>query len=104
MRARRAWYLTPFARCRCARIGERYADRDSDARHADGPGLASGRREKARITVGGAAVLTLRDRQGSVPRGMISTHPDRDQTVLDLLVEALPHLRGGLRPESARFT
>jgi two-component system sensor histidine kinase LytS len=27
-----------------------------------------------------------------------------DTTVLDLLVEALPHLRGGLRPESARFT
>jgi two-component system LytT family sensor kinase len=28
----------------------------------------------------------------------------RDGTVLDLLVEALPHLRGGLRPESAAFT
>jgi two-component system LytT family sensor kinase len=27
-----------------------------------------------------------------------------DTMVLDLLVEALPHLRGGLRPESARFT
>jgi LytS/YehU family sensor histidine kinase len=27
-----------------------------------------------------------------------------DTTVLALLVEALPHLRGGLRPESARFT
>ena len=27
-----------------------------------------------------------------------------DTTVLDLLVEALPHLRGGLRTESARFT
>ena len=27
-----------------------------------------------------------------------------DTTVLDLLVQALPHLRGGLRPESARFT
>jgi two-component system LytT family sensor kinase len=28
----------------------------------------------------------------------------RDQIVLDLLVEALPHLRGGLRTESAAFT
>ncbi len=29
---------------------------------------------------------------------------DREQTVLDLLVEALPHLRGGLGTESADFT
>jgi two-component system LytT family sensor kinase len=28
----------------------------------------------------------------------------REETVLDLLVEALPHLRGGLRTESAAFT
>jgi len=35
---------------------------------------------------------------------MIREHPGREQTVLDLLVEALPHLRGGLRPESAQFT
>ena len=35
---------------------------------------------------------------------MIREHPGREQTVLDLLVEALPHLRGGLRPESAKFT
>lgn len=28
----------------------------------------------------------------------------REEGVLDLLVAALPHLRGGLRPESARFT
>ena len=35
---------------------------------------------------------------------MIREHPGREQTVLDLLVEALPHLRGGLRAESARFT
>lgn len=28
----------------------------------------------------------------------------REESVLDLLVAALPHLRGGLRPESARFT
>jgi two-component system sensor histidine kinase LytS len=35
---------------------------------------------------------------------MIREYPGREQTVLDLLVEALPHLRGGLRPESAQFT
>jgi two-component system LytT family sensor kinase len=35
---------------------------------------------------------------------MIREHPGRELTVLDLLVEALPHLRGGLRPESAQFT
>jgi LytS/YehU family sensor histidine kinase len=35
---------------------------------------------------------------------MIREHLGREQTVLDLLVEALPHLRGGLRPESAKFT
>jgi len=35
---------------------------------------------------------------------MIRDYPGREQTVLDLLVEALPHLRGGLRAESAKFT
>jgi LytS/YehU family sensor histidine kinase len=35
---------------------------------------------------------------------MIREHAGREQTVLDLLVEALPHLRGGLRGESANFT
>ncbi len=35
---------------------------------------------------------------------MMREAPGREQTVLDLLVEALPHLRGGLRPESAQFT
>ncbi len=35
---------------------------------------------------------------------MIREQADREQTVLDLLIEAMPHLRGGLRPESARFT
>ncbi len=35
---------------------------------------------------------------------MIDEGLGREQTVLDLLVAALPHLRGGLRPESAHFT
>lgn len=34
----------------------------------------------------------------------MTDRPDRDETVLDLLVEALPHLRGGLGSESAWFT
>jgi len=34
----------------------------------------------------------------------MTTSAARDDAVLDLLVEALPHLRGGLREESAHFT
>jgi LytS/YehU family sensor histidine kinase len=38
------------------------------------------------------------------PYGILPSMIVREEGVLDLLVAALPHLRGGLRPESAGFT